>query len=124
MSGWVGSAGELGNYPALAVYGAWIRVLTGRPAEAEQWLALAEGATSKIPLSDGSATIAPWVATLRSHMMRTESNGRSLTPIRRSISSSASGWLPVALLGVVSHMLCSAQPITQGTTSQQLLSAA
>ena len=60
---------ELADYPALAVYGAWLRVLTGRTEEAERWLALADGATSAIPLSDGSATIAPWVATLRAHMM-------------------------------------------------------
>ena len=60
---------ELVRYPVFAVYGAWFRVLTGRPAEAERWLALADGATSTHPLSDGSATIEPWVATLRAHMM-------------------------------------------------------
>ena len=60
---------ELADYPALAVYGAWFRALTGRPEEAERWLALADGATSALPLSDGSETIAPWVATLRAHMM-------------------------------------------------------
>jgi LuxR family transcriptional regulator, maltose regulon positive regulatory protein len=60
---------ELVRYPALAVYGAWLRVLTGRPADAERWLALADGATSAIPLSDGSTTIEPWIATLRAHMM-------------------------------------------------------
>jgi LuxR family maltose regulon positive regulatory protein len=60
---------ELTDYPALAVYGAWFRALTGRPEEAERWLALADGATSALPLSDGSETIAPWVATLRAHMM-------------------------------------------------------
>ena len=66
--GWFGDD-ELVRYPALAVYGAWLRALTGRPAEAERWLALADGATSAIPLSDGSATIEPWVAILRAHMM-------------------------------------------------------
>ena len=60
---------ELARYPALAVYGAWLRVLTGRPADAERWLALAAEATSAIPLSDGSTTIEPWVARLRAHMM-------------------------------------------------------
>jgi LuxR family maltose regulon positive regulatory protein len=60
---------DLVRYPALAVYGAWFHVLTGRPEEAARWLALADGATSPIPLSDGSATIEPWVATLRAHMM-------------------------------------------------------
>ena len=68
---WLGwfSDDELRRYPALAVLGAWVRALTGRPADAERWLALADGATSTIPLSDGSATIEPWVATLRAHMM-------------------------------------------------------
>jgi LuxR family transcriptional regulator, maltose regulon positive regulatory protein len=60
---------ELVRYPALAVVGAWLRVLTGRPDDAERWLALADGATSAIPLSDGSTTIEPWIATLRAHMM-------------------------------------------------------
>jgi LuxR family maltose regulon positive regulatory protein len=67
--GWFGDD-ELARYPAIAVYGAWVRALTGRPADAERLLDLADGTTSKIPLSDGSATIAPWVATLRAHMMR------------------------------------------------------
>jgi LuxR family maltose regulon positive regulatory protein len=67
--GWFGED-ELVRYPSLAVYGAWFRALTGRAEEAERWLALADGATSTIPLSDGSATIEPWVATLRAHMMR------------------------------------------------------
>ena len=67
--GWFGED-ELVQHPALAVYGAWIRVLTGRPEDAERLLALADGATSTGPLADGSATIEPWIATLRAHMMR------------------------------------------------------
>jgi LuxR family transcriptional regulator, maltose regulon positive regulatory protein len=69
---WLGwfSDDELVRYPALAVVGAWLRVLTGRSAAADRWLALADGATSTIPLSDGSDTIEPWVATLRASMMR------------------------------------------------------
>ena len=66
--GWFGDD-QLVEYPALAVYGAWWRALTGRVEEAERWLALADGAVSRIPISDGSATIQPWVATLRAHMM-------------------------------------------------------
>ena len=60
---------KLLRYPALAVYGAWIQVMTGRPEEGERRLALADGATSAIPISDGCATIEPWVATLRATMM-------------------------------------------------------
>jgi LuxR family transcriptional regulator, maltose regulon positive regulatory protein len=90
---------ELAEYPALAVYGGWIRVLTGRTEEAERWLALADGATSAIPLSDGSATIAPWVATLRAHMMG-EGLERALADANLALGqlSPESVWISVALL--------------------------
>ena len=90
---------ELADYPALAVYGAWFRVLTGRPEEAERWLALADGATSAIPLSDGSATIAPWVATLRAHMMG-DGVDKALADANLALDQlpSESAWIPVALL--------------------------
>src|SRR4029078_9001382 len=39
---------ELVRYPALAVFGAWFRVLTGRPADAERSLALGRGANSTL----------------------------------------------------------------------------
>jgi LuxR family maltose regulon positive regulatory protein len=101
---------ELNRYPALAVYGAWIFVLTGRPTEAERWLALADGATSTIPLSDGSDTIEPWVATLRAHMMP---NGveQALADANRALDRlpPGSGWVPVALLGRgIAHLLLGA----------------
>jgi LuxR family transcriptional regulator, maltose regulon positive regulatory protein len=96
--GWFGD-GELRRYPALAVYGAWIRVLTGRPADAERWLALAEGATSTLPLSDGSATIEPWVATLRAAMMG-DGVEEALADADLALDqlSPESGWIPDALL--------------------------
>ena len=55
---WLGwfSDDEFAKYPAIAVYGAWLAALRGKPDAAERWLVLAEGATSAIPLSDGSAT--------------------------------------------------------------------
>jgi LuxR family maltose regulon positive regulatory protein len=96
--GWFGDD-DLVRYPALAVYGAWIRVLTGRPADAERRLGLAEGATSTLPLSDGSATIEPWIATLRAHMM---GNGveQALADAELALDqlSPESRWIPVALL--------------------------
>ena len=68
---WLGwfSDDELVRYPALAVFGAWIRALTGRPADAERWLALAEGAVSTIALSDGSADDRALDRALRACMM-------------------------------------------------------
>ncbi len=98
---------ELTKYPALAVLSAWVHVLTGRTPESERLLALAEGATSVIPLSDGSTTIEPWVATLRAHMMR---NGveQALADAELALEQlpSLSAWRPTALLGrAVAHLL-------------------
>ena len=101
---------ELVRYPALAVYGAWVRALTGRPAEAERWLALADGATSTIALSDGSATIEPWVATLRAHMMPggVEHAMADADLALRELPP-ASPWIPAALLGRgIAHALLGA----------------
>jgi len=60
---------ELRHYPSLAVYAAWVRAMTGKPAEADRLLGLADGASSRIPLSDGSDSVAPWVCNLRAFMM-------------------------------------------------------
>ena len=107
---WLGwfTEDELRRYPALAIYGAWFRVLTGRPAEAERWLALADGATSAIPLSDGSATIDPWVAALRAHMMP-NGVGQALTDAELARWTSflpESVWRPTAhvIRGVASRV--------------------
>jgi LuxR family transcriptional regulator, maltose regulon positive regulatory protein len=107
--GWFGED-ELARYPALAVYGAWLRALTGRPEDAERWLALADGATSTIPLSDGSATIKPWVANLRAHMMR-DGVERALADANLALDefSPQSDWIPVALvIRGVAHALLGA----------------
>jgi LuxR family maltose regulon positive regulatory protein len=118
---------ELTQYPALAVYGAWVRVLTGRPAEAERWLALAEPAISTIPLSDGSATIEPWVATLRAEMM---SNGveRALADANVALDQlpAGSGWIPDALLsrGVAHALVGDTQRATDDLTALVEVAAA
>ena len=110
VEGWLGwfDHDELVRYPALAVFGAWLRALTGRPAEAERWLSLADGATSTIPLSDGSATIAPWVANLRAYMMP-DGVERALADAHLALEQFAPGspWRPIALLirGVVHALL-------------------
>ena len=89
---------ELARYPALAVEGGWVRALTGRPADAERWLALADGARSTIPLSDGSATIDPWVAILRAGMMP-DGVDRAVADADLALKQlpPTSGWKPAAL---------------------------
>jgi len=101
---------DLADHPALAVYGAWFRVMTGRPEEAEQWLALVDGATSVIPLSDGSATIVPWIATLRAHMM-VDGVDHALADANLALDelASESAWIPIALLARgIAHVLLGA----------------
>ena len=98
------------RYPALAVEAAWVWALSGRPAEAERWLGLAEGATSTIPLSDGSATIEPLVATLRAGMMP-DGVEQALADADLALHqlSPDSGWRPAALvLRGVAHALLGA----------------
>ena len=107
---WLGwfSDEDLAQFPALAVYGAWFRAMTGRPEEAARLRSLAEGATSTIPLSDGSATIAPWVANLRAYMMP-DGVERALADAHLALGQFAAGsaWRPSALLirGVVHALL-------------------
>jgi LuxR family maltose regulon positive regulatory protein len=81
------------------VVGGWLRALTGRAAEAEASLALAEGSTSTIPLSDGSATIDPWVAILRAGMMP-DGPDRAVADGELAVAELAPGsaWRPAALV--------------------------
>jgi LuxR family transcriptional regulator, maltose regulon positive regulatory protein len=101
LEGWLRwfSEDDLRRYPALAVVGAWLRALSGRSAEAESWLALAEGATSTIPLSDGTAAIEPWVAVLRAGMMP-DGVDRALVDADLALDqlAPASPWRPAALV--------------------------
>jgi LuxR family maltose regulon positive regulatory protein len=106
---WLGwfSRADLARFPALAVFGAWFRALTGRPAEAAQWLAIADGSRSAIPLSDGSRSIMPWVANLRAVMMP-DGVDQALADADLALDQfpAASEWRPSALLARgVAHAL-------------------
>jgi LuxR family maltose regulon positive regulatory protein len=100
VEGWLRwfSEDDLRRYPALAVEGAWLRALSGRAADAERWLGFAEGSKSTIPLSDGSATIDPWVAVLRAGMMP-DGPGRAVADGELAVAELApeSAWGPAAL---------------------------
>jgi LuxR family maltose regulon positive regulatory protein len=55
------------RYPTIAVLGAWVYFLTGRPAEGARWERVAQGSTATPDVPDGSASIEPWIATLRAY---------------------------------------------------------
>jgi LuxR family transcriptional regulator, maltose regulon positive regulatory protein len=97
----------LRRYPAVALQGSWIHALRGRPAEAEQWLRVAETSTFKGKLADGSTSLRPWAAVLRAamcregvHQMLADSESAlAVLPADSQVRPSA-----VAFLGVA-HML-------------------
>ncbi len=60
----------LDRYPTIAVLGAWVYVLTGRPVEGARWERAAQQSTATPELPDGSASIEPWIATLRAYTCR------------------------------------------------------
>ena len=130
LEGWLRwfSEDDLRRYPALAVEGAWLRALSGRAADAEHWLTLAEGSTSSIPLSDGSATIDPWVAVLRAGMMP-DGPGRAVADGELAVAELApgSGWRPAALtmrgtarlvLGDTESAIADLTSVVEGEASQ------
>jgi LuxR family maltose regulon positive regulatory protein len=63
--GWLDVHGPPDPYPPAAVQWAWLRALTGHPADAERWAEAAARASFDGTLPDGSSSIASWLALLR-----------------------------------------------------------
>jgi LuxR family transcriptional regulator, maltose regulon positive regulatory protein len=75
--GWLEDRGALENHPVVAVLGAMLSALTGKPADAERRARIAErgaGAAERraaaASLPDGSLTSEPWLALLRALLCR------------------------------------------------------
>ena len=101
---------ELAQYPALAVFGAWC-ASDDRASRRSRALARPRRrGIFDVPLSDGSATIEPWVATLRAHMMP-EGVEQALADADAALDQlSPDGfWIPTALLAEELRTRCSAQ---------------
>ena len=67
---WLDAHGPADPYPPAAVQWAWLRALTGHPAEAERWADAAERASFDGTVPDGSSSIDSWRALLRSLLCR------------------------------------------------------
>ena len=67
---WLDAHGPSDPYPPAAVQWAWLRALTGHPAEAERWADAAERASFDGTLPDGTSSIDSWRALLRSLLCR------------------------------------------------------
>jgi LuxR family maltose regulon positive regulatory protein len=97
--GWFDESFDLTLHPEIAVLEAWAHGLAGRASLSERWLALAERATLREPLTDGSASIEPWLAVVRA-MHCAGGVQRMLADAELALRElgPASGWRPSALV--------------------------
>ncbi len=87
---WLEQAGEVENHPEVAVHGALIFALLGRPIDAERWAAAAEGAPTDMRLADGT-TMGSSLAYLRTLLCR---NG--IDEMRREAQTAFAGLHPAS----------------------------
>jgi LuxR family transcriptional regulator, maltose regulon positive regulatory protein len=66
---WFEEQGLIERYPLLAIQGAFLQVLAGRPEDIERWAAAAEHGLAARTLSQAS-TMEPWMALLRALLCR------------------------------------------------------
>jgi LuxR family transcriptional regulator, maltose regulon positive regulatory protein len=96
--GWFEDQGLLGRYPPVAVLGAWLQALIGKPAAAERWADAAERGSVAGTLPDGSTTQS-YLALLRALLCR---NGvdrmRADTQAALDEFGPGSQWRPTAQL--------------------------
>ncbi len=68
--GWLDDHASRERYPVIAVIAAMIAAMTGKPAEAERWAAIAERGAAAVSMPDGSLSIEPWLALTRALVCR------------------------------------------------------
>jgi LuxR family transcriptional regulator, maltose regulon positive regulatory protein len=104
--GWFDESEDL-QRPEIAVLESWVHAVDGQPAASERWLAVAERATLRAPLPDGSASIDPWLAVVRASRCA-DGPERMLADAELALSTlgPASGWRPAArVLQGAAHLL-------------------
>jgi LuxR family transcriptional regulator, maltose regulon positive regulatory protein len=90
---------ELERYPAVAVTGAWLHALRGRPEASERWMLAAERSAYHGPMPDGSASLRSWTAIVRGLLCR-EGSDAMLKDAEIALAElhPTSPWRPAALL--------------------------
>ena len=96
---WFDDELRLEQHPTVAVLGAWVHLLRGRPAAAKRWLSAAERGRVERVLPDGSSSLEPWISVLRAAMCRDGvEQMRTDAEIAVRDLGASSGWRPTALL--------------------------
>jgi LuxR family transcriptional regulator, maltose regulon positive regulatory protein len=105
---WLEDHKAMDSYPANAILAAMLAAVTGKPAEAERWARAAEQGAAVGWLPDGSTSIQPWLALLRT-MLCSEGPDQMRADAVLAASTVAAGSFfrstPVALLGVALLMV-------------------
>ena len=105
--GWFEANRLVGRYPEVAVLGAWVNALAGRPTVAERWAEVAERATPGGPGADPATSTGGPLALLRAALCRggTPQMGTD-AELALALAPVGSGWQAAAqlLLGI-SHLL-------------------
>ena len=104
---WFETRGPAGQPVELAVLGAWLSALAGRPAAAERWADAAERGPSGDPPPDGGSTADGWRALLGAALCRDGAERmRSDAETALALLPATSRWRPTAhlLLGIA-HLL-------------------
>ena len=89
----------LERYPAVALFGAWVHSLRGRPDDADRWALGAESSDYAGPMPDGSPSLRSWSAL---HRARVCGHGVDTMRVDAEIAvdelNPQSPWMPIALL--------------------------
>jgi LuxR family transcriptional regulator, maltose regulon positive regulatory protein len=109
---WIAEQGGLERHPTIAAQAAWLCVLTGRPAAADRWLALAERpvAAGDVDADAEGEGLAMWLTSVRAFMCRdgVEQMRRELEEAGRApgAGSAADSEYPMRMfLSGVAHLL-------------------
>jgi LuxR family maltose regulon positive regulatory protein len=104
---WFEASGWIDGSMHLAVVGAWLSALVGRPAAAERWADAAARGSLGQPTPDGSSSIDGWMALLRAALCRDGAEQmRTDAETALALVPASSRWRPTAhlMLGI-SHLL-------------------
>src|SRR5215218_6228143 len=105
--GWFEANRLVGRYPEVAVLGAWVNALAGRPAAAERWAEVAERAAPAGPGADPATSTDGPLALLRAALCRGGAPQMGTdAELALALAPAGSGWQASAqlLLGI-SHLL-------------------
>ena len=102
---WLEDRGAMEQHPGVAVLGAWLSAIRGRPDQSERWADAAESGARVATAQNDGASIEPWLAVLRAAQCR---HGVERMAADAELAATAFGraspfWPTAAVLLALSH---------------------